>query len=235
MKKFALLFVLALVASVAVIGLSIHQASLKTQSDDPLVWEEDIVAFEALDAAGAPPRDAILFVGSSSIRLWHTLTEDMAPLPVIQRGFGGARMHDVVHYADRIITPYRAHAIVIFVGANDIKFSDTPMDAAAVIEQGLETLLRTIRREQPTVEVFYIAITPTIVSWEKFEAVEAANASAEAVLAQDPHAHFIATADLFLDENGEPDKTLYQFDGLHLSTEGYALWTGRIKPLLEAL
>ena len=235
MKKFVFLFVIALLASVVVLGYSIHQARLKTASDDPRVWEEEIAAFEAADRQAPPPAEAILFVGSSSIRLWHTLAEDMAPLQVIQRGFGGSRMHDLVYYADRIITPYSARAIVIFVGSNDINISDSPMEVVPVIRRGLEDILASIRRTQPGTEVFYIEITPTIVSWDKRDAVLAANAAAQEVLARDPHAHFIATADMFLDEKGEPEKKLYQFDGLHLSTEGYELWTARIKPLLEAL
>jgi lysophospholipase L1-like esterase len=231
MKKLAALFVLALLTCVAVLGLSIKTQLDKAASDDPLVWEEDIVALQALDKNQAPD-NAVLFVGSSSIRLWHSLAEDMAPIQVIQRGFGGSRTNDLVFYADRIVTPYDVKAIVIFIGTNDINVSDQPMEAVKNIEAGMASLMATIRETHPDTDVFYIAITPTFLSWEKWDAVQVANATVAALMAADPQAHFIETSDLFLEENGQPNKKLYQFDGLHLSEEGYERWTSRIKPLL---
>jgi lysophospholipase L1-like esterase len=156
----------------------------------------------------------------------------MAPLVTIRRGFGGARMHDVIHYADRLITAYHPARVVIFVGSNDVNVSDTPMEAISVIERGLRSLVETIRAARPDTQIYYIAITPTPFSWEKREAVRAANAAAERVCEQDPRAHFVATEDLFLTAEGEPEASLFRFDGLHLSPAGYARWTRRLKPLL---
>ena len=86
----------------------------------PRPWEHSIRAFEARDRRRTPDQDAIVFVGSSSFTLWSSLEEDMAPLPVINRGFGGALIDDVVHYADRIVVPYQPSAVVLFAGTNDI-------------------------------------------------------------------------------------------------------------------
>lgn len=232
MKKLVALFAFALLLSVLPIGLSIYEEMRKTNSDDPAVWEEDIVNFEQADQEHTPPRDAVLFVGSSSIRLWHTLAQDMAPLSTIRRGFGGARMQDVVYYADRLITRYAPAKVVIFVGSNDIELNDQALDEVAIIRDGLQQLIGKILDKRADTDIFYIAITPTPVSWEKWQAVQAANAAAESVCSRQTRCHFIATADLFLDEDGQPDKHLYQFDGLHLNAEGYTLWTQRIKPLL---
>ena len=233
MKKLVALFVVALLLSVAVIGVSVYDGMRKAVSDDPLVWEADIASFEQADRENPPPRDAVLFVGSSSIRLWHTLAEDMAPLTTIRRGFGGARMHDVVYYANRLITPYSPAKVVIFVGSNDINVSDEAMRSVPGISDGLRSLIETILENRADTDIFYIAITPTIMSWEKWAAVQAANAAAESVCESHPRCSFIATADLFLDEQGQPRQKLYQFDGLHLSEEGYRKWTARIKPLLR--
>jgi lysophospholipase L1-like esterase len=232
LKKLLLLFALALLLSVAVIGVSLYDEMQRTASDDPLVWESAIAAFEEQDRVSAPPADATLFVGSSSIRLWHDLEQDMAPLVTLRRGFGGARMNDVVYYAERLINRYDPAQVVIYVGSNDINVSDTPMEAVPVIREGLRSLLRIIGEHRPGTPVFYIAITPSILSWDKREAVAAANRAAREVCDSHSDATFIATEDLFLTAEGMPDKKLYQFDGLHLSKDGYARWTSRIKPLL---
>jgi len=231
-KKLALLLALLIVAGAAYLGLRLYDEMLRARSDDPLVWAHAIEAFEAQDAKHPPPTDATLFVGSSSIRFWKTLAEDMAPLVTIRRGFGGARMHDVIHFADRLITAYRPARVVIFVGTNDVNVSDTPMEAVALIERGLRSLAQTIHAARADTQIYYVAITPTPFSWQKREAVRAANAAAERVCEEDPRMHFIATEDLFLTATGEPDTSLFRFDGLHLSPAGYARWTRRLKPLL---
>jgi lysophospholipase L1-like esterase len=233
MKKLVALFAVALLFSVAVIGISVHDGMRKSASGDPRVWEDDIRRFEAADRDNPPPPDAILFVGSSSIRLWHTLAEDMAPLTTIRRGVGGARMEDIVYYADRLITPYAPAKVVLFVGTNDINLSDEPMAQVPGIGEGLGRLITAILKGRADTDIYYIAITPSIMSWHKWDAVQAANAATESVCAASPRCTFIVTAELFLDEAGQPRKKLYQFDGLHLSDKGYALWTRRIRPYLE--
>ncbi|MCL6101486.1 MAG: hypothetical protein M1292_03200, partial [Bacteroidetes bacterium] len=82
-------------------------------------YEKDIAAFEQLDKKEKYPENALLFVGSSSIRIWSTLKEDIAPYAFIQRGFGGSRTPDVLQYLKRIAYPHRFSALVFFV-ANDI-------------------------------------------------------------------------------------------------------------------
>jgi len=89
-------------------------------------WENDIQAFEASDRTNAPPSNAILFVGSSSIRLWKTLAEDFPEWPVINRGFGGSQVADSVAFVDRIVTPYRPRQIVLYAGDNDLAAERTP-------------------------------------------------------------------------------------------------------------
>jgi lysophospholipase L1-like esterase len=225
---------IAVLLAAGVFFASVYQELGRAASDDPRVWETEIVRFEEEARAHPPPADAILFVGSSSIRFWHTLAEDMNPLVTIRRGFGGSRMNDVVYYADRLITPYRPSKVVIFVGSNDINATDTPMEAVPVIADGLKRLVEIIHRERGDTEIYYIAITPTRYAWRKRAAVEAANAAAAALMAGDPRTHFIATRDLFLNADGEPDRDLFRLDGLHLNSAGYERWTQRIKPILTA-
>ncbi len=232
MKKLVALFALALLCSVAVIGMSVYEELSKGASEDPKVWEEDISDLVAKTEANAPADDAVLFVGSSSIRLWSTLAEDMAPLTVIQHGFGGAKIQDVNYFSEQLITRWNAPKVVIFVGTNNINGNEQHAEAPTYIRDQLQLLLDTILTARPNTEVFYIEITPTIFSWDKWASVQEANALAKALIARYPQVKYISTTDLFLTDKGEPDKKLYRFDGLHLSADGYERWTSRIKPLL---
>ena len=92
----------------------------KLNSGDSTIWERDIRKFEQQDNEHPQTEGAILFTGSSSIRYWNTLKEDMAPLPVVNRGFGGSRISDVIHYAERIVFPYKPKILVFYAGENDL-------------------------------------------------------------------------------------------------------------------
>src|SRR5262245_18276972 len=116
MKRF-LAMLLVLVSCVLVQPLL---AAEQDNRDDPLRWEAAISEFEKAAALQPEPKDAVLFVGRSSIRRWSTLRADMAPIPVIQRGFGGSRLADATYYAERLVNVYRPRAVVLFSGTNDI-------------------------------------------------------------------------------------------------------------------
>ena len=122
--------------------------------------------------------------------------------------------------------------MVIFVGSNDINGNDEHHLAPAHIAGQLQVLLDRIFDAKPDTQVFYLSITPTLFSWDKWQSVQEANQLAEQLCARYDNATFIDTTDLFLSAEGKPDKNLFIFDGLHLNEEGYALWTKRIKPYL---
>ena len=104
-------------------------------------FEDEISAFEAADSLAMPAPGSVLFVGSSSIRFWNTLEEDMAPLPVINRGFGGSTFDDLLFYMDRIVMPYQPSAVVLYEGDNDIASDQTqPQDVVVDLLQFLMTL-----------------------------------------------------------------------------------------------
>ena len=143
------------------------------QSPETDVWEKDIRKFEHLDSVETYPPNAVLFAGSSSIRLWSTLAGDMAPYPVIQRGYGGARLSDFSVFAGRIIYPHPCRAIVLFI-ANDITGSDADKTPEEVRDLFLN-VLNTIREKFPDTPVFWIAITPTGLRWKAWPEIEKAN------------------------------------------------------------
>lgn len=202
----------------------------KSRSEDPLVWEEAVTALEAGTRGRCLPGECVLFVGSSSIRLWDSLEADMAPIPVIQHGFGGAKLDDLVHFADRLITPWRPRAVVVFAGTNDIdpEASKSP----EVLLASYQALIGKIRARQPGVPVYYIGITPSPLRWSVWPIAHQTNALIEDWSGEDENLHFIDTSHALMGKGGEPDRDNYIFDGLHLSAEGYGIWTGIIRPRL---
>ena len=194
-------------------------------------WEKDIQKFEQLDKSETYSKDAILFAGSSSIRLWSTLERDMAPYPVIQRGFGGSKLSDMVVYASRIFAPHPCKAIVIFV-ANDITGSEqdkSPQEVAVLFRN----VLKTIRKTHPETPVFWIAVTPTVSRWKVWPEIVNANYMIEHICDRKTNTYFIRTDFAFLNGNGQPIDELFRDDKLHLTEKGYAVWTGVIKKELN--
>ena len=204
----------------------IHTVIQKSASEDPLVWEQDIRALEH-STSGLP--GSILFMGSSSIRLWSTLAEDMAPMSTVNRGFGGAKLADTVHYAARLVDIEKPGAIVIFVGTNDVHpgASKSP----DVLLQSYRKLVERIREVHESTPIYYIAITPSLTRWEVWPIAQQTNRLIERYSATDPGLHFIDTGPALI-ENGLPAKRFYRFDGLHLSEAGYGVWTEIIRPRL---
>ena len=194
-------------------------------------WENQIEAYEAEDAERFPDKGLILFTGSSSIRLWSTLEADMAPLGVLNRGFGGAHMAHVVHFADRIIEPYQARAIVVYVGDNDIGAGKTPETVAA----DFRALVSQVRASQPTVPIYYLTIKASRLRWALWPIMDETNGLIGEIAAGDPLIHVIDLSAPMIERGGgeKPPSDLFLFDGLHLSEEGYALWTSIVKARLS--
>jgi lysophospholipase L1-like esterase len=194
-------------------------------------WEQDIQKFEQLDKNEKYPQDAILFAGSSSIRLWSSLEKDMAPYPVIQRGFGGSRLSDLAVYSRRIFDPHPCIAIVLFV-ANDITGSDqdkSPQEVAALFRN----ILKTIRKTHPETPVFWIEVTPTALRWKVWPEIRKANNLIKDICDNQKNTYFIKTDYAFLNEKGLPKDELFRDDKLHLTEKGYAVWTDIIKKELD--
>ncbi len=200
---------------------------------DPLRWEPAIRRFEAGDREAPPPRDGVVFVGSSSIRLWKTLHADMAPLPTVNRGFGGSRLFDVIYYCDQLVSAHTPRLVVVFCGTNDIA-GDRPRSAEEVRDLVAQLVTR-LRERQPRLTICYIAITPTLARRRHIPTVRAANRLIEESCEGDPRLVYIDTASALMDEDGMPDPKWFVADRLHLNEAGYAVWSSRIKPVVSEL
>ncbi|HJO23646.1 MAG: GDSL-type esterase/lipase family protein [Myxococcota bacterium] len=206
----------------------------KAVSEDPTVYAEDIEDLVARTREGPVSEDAVVFIGSSSIRLWSTLEADMQPLPVIQHGFGGAKLADVEFYAERLVNPFDPRAVVVFAGTNDLQpgASKSP----EVLLETYRRFVERVRADLPDVPIYFIGITPSPMRWEIWGQAQETNRRVREWSAGDPALHYIETGPALLGADGEPDRDNYIFDGLHLSAKGYAIWTGIIQTrLLEDL
>lgn len=206
-------------------------SSYKARKGDPDAWEGTIKKFEVQDQLHPPAKNSILFIGSSSINFWDTLAQDMSPLPIINRGFGGSYMRDMVKYLDRIVLPYQPRAIVLFAGTNDT--TDNNPDTARQIFEGYTTFVQRVQAALPKVAIHYIAITPTPTRQKVWAIANEANQLIQNYTQDNPYLHFVDFNQQLLNEDGRPNRSLYKYDGIHPNEKGYALWTAAIRPQLE--
>lgn len=207
----------------------------RSLSEDPLVWEETIAAFEREDREQPPPEAPILFVGSSSIRLWDSLAEDMTPMVTLNRGFGGSKVGDVLHYADRIITRYRPRAVILYVGSNDLgaALGNVPKTPEAVLELTRELAAR-IRKAQPVARIYWLATKPTTTDPTRWERGQELNRLVAKWAAGELGVRFFDANAGLLNEQGGADPSFLTFDGIHLNDAGYAVWGATIRERLLA-
>lgn len=198
-----------------------------------LAWEPDIQKFEQLDRTEKYPPDALIFTGSSSIRMWSTLSRDMAPYPVIQRGFGGSRLSDFAVYQERILAQHPCGAIVIFI-ANDIAGNEkdkSPEETADLFHH----VVKKIRKTHKDTPVFWIEITPTPSRWKVWPQINEANNLIKEICEKMKDTYYISTSSVFLDDKGLPKSEYFRTDMLHLNEDGYRIWNAAIKKELNKI
>ena len=183
-------------------------------------WDKDIAAFEAQDKTNPPPKGAILFIGSSSIRLWKTLAEDLPEHKVINRGFGGSEISDSVHFVDRVVVPYQPKRIVLYAGGNDINGGKTPERVAS----DFKAFVAKVHAKLPETKISYISIAGNPARWAQVERVKAANALIREFTTTDKRLSFIDVFPHMLGKDGMPLPDIFVDDRLHMNEKGYAIW-----------
>ncbi len=188
-------------------------------------WEAAIAQFEAEDMERPPTAGGVMFLGSSSIRLWDT-KKCFPDLLVVNRGFGGSQIADSRFYAHRIVVPHKPRVIVFYAGDNDIaagKTADTVLaDYQAFVEE--------IHRHLPKARIVFIAIKPSIARWHLIETIRAANRLVRELSSRNPLLEFVDVFAPMIGSDGRPRKKLFAKDGLHLNDSGYQLWTTLVAP-----
>jgi lysophospholipase L1-like esterase len=191
-------------------------------------WEKEIQAFEKKDKEQPPPANAVLFVGSSSIRLWN-LAKSFPGVATINRGFGGSQTADVVHFVPRIVVKYQPRLIVFYAGDNDLAAGKTPDQVAA----DFQAFVQAVRKELPETKIVFLAIKPSPSRWKLFDKQNKANQLIEARCKDGKNLTYLDSVRSLLDKDGKPRAELFQKDGLHMNEEGYRLWAGLVQPYLN--
>lgn len=189
-------------------------------------WESEIAAFERMDRAQSPPKGAVLFVGSSTIRLWTTLAQDFSGVRVINRGFGGSEIVDSTHFAERIIFPYEPRAIFFRAGGNDLWAGKSPEQVFADFQE----FVAKVRTKLPETDIVFISWNPTPARWKQADKEKKLNALVEQYTRQAPHLKYIDTWSMVLGPDGQPRAELFRLDKLHFNAEGYRLLAGCVRP-----
>lgn len=189
----------------------------------------DIAGFVEADRAAMPAPGGVVFVGSSSIRLWPALAQDFPFVHIVQRGFGGSQLADATRYADRIVIPYRPRLVVLYAGDNDINAGRT---AQQVYDDYLAFVAR-VRRDLPGQRIAFISIKPSPARASQIDTARAANALIRDHAAKGKGLVFIDVFTPMLGPDGAPDPGLFGPDRLHLNAAGYALWRRLVEPVLR--
>jgi lysophospholipase L1-like esterase len=191
-------------------------------------WASDMQAFDAQDRATPPATGGVVFVGSSSIRLWD-LTRHFPGLPTVNRGFGGSQIEDAVRHADLLVIRHRPRVVVFYAGDNDLSSGKTPRQVA----DDFATFVRTIHAALPETRIAFVGVKPSLARWGMIAKVREANALVRSSCEADPRLAFIDVDGPMIGWDGRPREDLFVSDGLHLSEQGYELWTVLTRPFVE--
>jgi lysophospholipase L1-like esterase len=191
-------------------------------------WEKEIAAFEASDKTNPPPKHALLFIGSSSIRLWDSLAKDFPDHKVINRGFGGSEIADSTYFVDRIVIPYDPAVIYMRAGTNDIANGKSPEQ----VFEDFKAFVAAVHAKLPKTEVVFTGVNPTNARWGQLDKQTKLNGLIKGWTEKTPGTGFIDCYDVSLGADGKPRKELFLDDQLHFNAEGYKVLAERIRPYL---
>ena len=194
----------------------------------PERWDAVMDKFVVADLAKPPAKGGILFIGSSSIRLWDT-NRWFPELDIVNRGFGGSWIQDSIHHADKIVFPYAPRTIVLYAGDNDVNGG---LKARAVFGDYVK-FAQTVHERLPETEILFIAIKPSISRWKLWPEMKKANDLVAKRCQTQPRERFADIAPLLLGKDGKPAPKFFVEDGLHLSDTGYKAWSDHLRSMLS--
>jgi lysophospholipase L1-like esterase len=210
------------------LGFLCH-ARAQGQAHDYGKWEGEISAFERSDATNPPPTNGIVFIGSSTIRFWSTLTQDFPGQPVVNRGFGGSEIADSTHFAPRILFPYEPRKVFFRAGGNDL-WAGKSVDQ---VFNDFKEFAETVHARLPAAKIYYISWSPSIARWKQHDKEKELNTLVAGYVAGKPYLQYIETYDLPLGPLGWPQARWFRLDGLHFNAAGYKLLAARVRPFVS--
>ncbi|MBT8218393.1 MAG: hypothetical protein KJP00_01120 [Bacteroidia bacterium] len=194
-------------------------------------FEEDIEAFEAKDASARYLPGTVLFTGSSSIRFWNGLDEDMGDIPCINRGFGGSTLPEVNLYYDRIITKFDPSVIVLYCGENDIAAGRPPRD----VIKDYRAFVKMTKSKLPGARIIYLSMKPSPSRWHLWDQYKKGNTAIQKITKRDKDQYYIDVSKVMLQPNGEPVSAIFIEDMLHMNRSGYEGWQSIIQPVVQSI
>lgn len=215
-------------AAICAAGTAAHAVQSTRASADSR-WEATLAAFAAEDLKQAPPSGGVLFVGSSSIRLWENLESEFQDARVIKRGFGGSRLSDCVKLLDRLVIKYRPRTVMLYAGDNDLAEGGTPED----VLNRVRAFADGVHSRLPETQVTFISIKPSPARRTLIGKARTANRLVQEYAASHPKVDYIDVFTPMLSSDGSPRGELFRKDALHLNQAGYALWRSVIRPFVR--
>jgi len=191
-------------------------------------WEKEIAAYEQSDRTNPPPKGALLFIGSSTVRLWKTLAQDFPGYRVINRGFGGSQIMDSAHFAERIIFPYDPKMIFLRAGGNDLWAGKSPEQVFAEFKE----FVAKVHAKLPETEIVFISLCPSVARWKRADQEKTLNTLVKDYVRQTTGVKYLETYTMSLGPDGQPRPELFVADKLHFNAEGYKLLAELVRPHL---
>jgi lysophospholipase L1-like esterase len=193
-------------------------------------WDGAFADFAADDAANPHPPGGVLFVGSSSIRLWSNLEQQFRNLPVvIKRGFGGSQLSDCVKNLSRLVLRYKPRTVLVYAGDNDLAAGSAP----AEVLRRFTAFVDGVHGALPQTRIVYISIKPSPLRAALLPQIRNANALIRDYADREGNVDYVDIFTPMLDASGRPRPELFQADALHLNADGYALWKRVIAPHVD--
>ena len=193
--------------------------------EHPPFWE-DVQVIKQFDNIYNPPKNPILFIGSSSIRLWDNLERTFAKYDALNRGIGGAEVNHIINYADDIIFPYNPREIIMYIGENDLVVKGTTADSVLI---RTKRLLQIIRSKLPNIPIVYFSIKPSPSRANYLDMAREANALIKNYISTQKNITYIDIFNPMLNKEGKPRPELFIDDMLHMNNKGYRIWRKKIK------
>ncbi len=227
--KFLLFFITVLIALPSAASECGDFDTCLARYGDPSAWDRDMTLFAMSDAVVPRPEGAIVATGSSSMRFWHErIKEDLAPLTIIPRGFGGSTMNDVLHHRDRLVLQYNPRAVMIYEGDNDVARGVSN----EVILDRYERAIAQIHEHNSDTRIYLISVKPSISRMDMWPQMQALNVQLKAICDADKRITWLDIATPMLQSDGTPIEEIFVADDLHMNAAGYDIWRDAIRPTL---
>jgi len=214
----------------AVLFFLLGTGVLYSQEQKPAFWE-DVQAFKKQDSISAPPKNAILFIGSSSFTMWKDLNEYFPGYKIINRAFGGSTLLDQLQYVREVVYPYKPKQVIIYCGENDLAASDT-VDGNDVANR-FKSLFTMIRNKFPKVHIVYISMKPSPSRQMLAPKMISGNELIKKYLSSKGRTVLVDIYKEMINDEGKPREELFLEDNLHMNKNGYAIWKKAIEPYLK--